>query len=315
MAQNQIGLTVVIPVFNNASTVGTLLADLSRHLPNVTDSFEVLAIDDGSTDESWQIIQHHCSLNRQIRGLKLSRNFGQHQAIRAGLKNASGKWLVLMDADLADNPVDIKKLLDVAISGNFDIAVSTWDHEKYRQRYSSRIFHQMVGRLTKSANHIVQQGTFRVFNRSVCDALLQYSEQRPVYGPLMDQIGFRKTYVMLDRQKEHTSKSSYSMRKRLALAVPLLASYSNVPFTLAVSTGFGILLCCAAVCAALLIRFVNEGGNPFSTTVLFAFTGFVLIGSLFILLGAVLFYLLIIFRETLDRPGFHIENDTSYDAS
>src|SRR3954462_12002419 len=116
-------LSIVSPVYKTGSMIEPLLKELAVSLAVITEDFEIILVDDGSPDDAWAHIQRACAAFPKVKGIKLSRNFGQHYAITAGLDQCSGEWIVVMDSDLQDRPEEISRLFEEAIKG-FDIVIA-----------------------------------------------------------------------------------------------------------------------------------------------------------------------------------------------
>jgi dolichol-phosphate mannosyltransferase len=301
-------LSVVIPVFNNSATLDELVMRLSKTLNDVSIDWEVLLIDDGSKDDSWIKIESLIKLYQTCRGVRLTRNFGQHPAIRAGLERSRGESILLMDADLEDKPEEIVKLLN-ALSENphTQVVYSVAEYDDGSQgRLSSRIFRKFFNRATK--NDLPEGvGTLRAFTKSVRDEILKYPERSAIYGPLMVEMGFKYVYVSVSRSASERGASSYTPFKRLELGVSALVMYSNRFYYALVATGLlvgllaGVYLFSITVQYLLGYRELIEGQILLLIVSLFGFS------TLLILLGVSFVYLSSIHREVLSRPYFHID--------
>ncbi len=223
-------VSVLIPVYNNATTIRELHDRLDRSLRLLTDEFEIIFVNDGSSDDSWAVICDLSTRNPEVVGIQLSRNFGQHPAIDAALRRVRGDIAVLMDADLQDQPEELPKLLaPFETNANLDIVYTEFVLAgSGKSRLTSRLFHALYTRVTNTRMP-KNAGTYRAFRRRVTEALLDYPERSAIYGPLMVQMGFEHTYVTVARSAASGRKTSYTFGKRLALAVSALVSYSSLP--------------------------------------------------------------------------------------
>ena len=216
-------VSVIVPVFNNSKTIDELVERTVSALQTAAKAFEILLIDDGSQDDSWYKIDALVQKNDSCRGVRLTRNFGQHPAIRVGLERSHGEIIVLMDADLEDKPEEIVKLIS-ALDSNPEIQVvytiSEYD-DGSKGRFSSRIFRRYFNWVTK--NTLPDGvGTLRAFTRTIRMELLKYPERSVIYGPLMVEMGFRSDFVKVSRSSIGRGKSSYTIFKRLELGISAL---------------------------------------------------------------------------------------------
>jgi polyisoprenyl-phosphate glycosyltransferase len=297
-------VSVIVPVYRNESSLQELVERLVRTLGAMGRRFEILLIDDGSPDRSWEVIQRLGAEFQQVVGLKLSRNFGQHPAIAAGLERARGDVTVLMDADLQDQPEELPALLAKLDEGSDVVyTVNVDDEGGGSSRFTSALFHYSFSRLT----HVdVPQsiGTYRVFTRKFREALLSYPERRPLYGPLMLYMGFTAAFVPVSRQPSKTRTSGYTLPKRLGLAIDTLASYTNVPHRILLLIGSVLTTASALYLAILVADYAIRGPELASGLTLVTGIIVLLMGAVLLSIGIVGSYVFRVFEEVLDRPRY-----------
>ena len=296
-------VSVVIPVYRNEAVLDELVERLVRTLRTYGRPFEIVLVDDGSPDRSWERIQALSGLHPEVVGLKLSRNFGQHPAIAAGLERARGDATVLMDADLEDEPEQIPLLLAKLDEGNDVVyTVSVDEAGAGTSRLTSAIFHYSFSRITQ-VDVPRAIGTYRVFNRKFRDALLSYPERRPLYGPLMLYMGFKTTFMPVPRRRTRGS-SSYSFLRRLSLAADTLVSYTNVPHKILVFFGSALAGASALYLVALVLDYVIRGPEVASGFTLLLGITLLLMGAVLLSIGIVGSYVFRVFQEVLGRPRY-----------
>ena len=306
--KNQLDISVIIPVYNNASTLSSLIRQLTSALADITPDYEIIFVNDGSTDESLEIINFGCLTYREVKAINLSRNFGQHPAISAALAHSTGRYTVLMDADLQDRPEDIKKLIDILQREEVDI-IYTAKMMKFSKgrRLSSDLFHYVFSKCSGSAvpRNI---GTFRAFNNVVLLALLSFSERNVVYGPLMFFMGFRWKCIELENNPRAPSRSSYTFTKRLKLAVDSLVTYTNMPSRMVLYTGIFTLFSAAMYGFLVLTEYLFYGSAMPSGTTLIIFLLCINLGCSMFMLGIIGSYVFRVYQEVLCRPRYIIQN-------
>lgn len=299
-------VSVVIPVYRNEAFLDELARRLVETLVGLGRSFEILFVDDGSTDRSWQVIQELSGRYPEVVGLRLSRNFGQHPAISAGFERACGDVTVLMDADLQDAPEELPRLLEQLDAG-VDVVYTTIVGESGsgRLRPTSALFHFSFAR---AANVAVPPsiGTYRAFNRAFREALMSYPERRALYGPLMLYIGFKTAFVPVRRQERPGGGSSYGFAKRMSLAVDTLVSYTNVPLRLLVMLGSAITLLSAVYLVVLVVDYLVRGSEFANGLTLLLGVTLLFMGTVLASLGVLGTYVFRIFQEVLGRPRYLI---------
>lgn len=238
----KIDLSIIIPVYRAENIINKLMERLTNSLALVTQNYEIILIEDGSPDLSWDKIEDHCKIDKKIKGIKLSRNFGQHHAITAGLDHAKGEWIVVMDCDLQDRPEEIPNLYHKALEG-FDIVFARRVNRKdsYNKKLSSKIFYNTFSYLSG----IEQDGTignFGVYNRKVIAVINQMREPMRAFLPMAKWVGFKTTKVDIKHDERFDGKSSYSLSKLMQLALDAAIAYSDKPLKLTIKLGFSISL-------------------------------------------------------------------------
>jgi dolichol-phosphate mannosyltransferase len=296
-------ISVVLPVYRTAQYLRELYRRLVATLEPLAGDFELLMIDDGSPDDAWSILTELARADPRVKAIRLSRNFGQHAAICAGFEHATGDCIVLMDADLQDCPEDIPVLLK-HLHGDCDVVYTVKEgDESWLTRWTSRLYHDVVSRLSRQEVP-ANIGTFRLFSRRVLQALRAYPEYNVLYGPLMFHVGFRSAVVCVPHPRRQGGSSSYSFRKRLALAVNSLISYTDFPHRFLVYFGGLILVLSALYTVALVIRYLvaAEPAPPGLTLLALLIT--VSLGSLMLGLGVIGMYVFRVYQEVLRRPRY-----------
>lgn len=301
-------LSILIPAYNNEAYLRELCGRIDSSLSQAGIPFEIVFVNDGSRDRTWQILSELASADVHIKAICLSRNFGQHAAISAALEHAAGDRFVLMDADLQDRPELIPALLERLDGGQNDIVytLKTGGEDSLVRRLTSRAFHSFVSSSTSSQTE-TNIGTFRAFNKKVADALLDYRERAVVYGPLMHTMGYRTAFVPVPRDARQGSGSSYTFSKRMSLAFQSIVSYSTLPQKLLLWTG-GIV-CAASVVylLAIVVQYLAGGEGLAQGLTLLVVLVLFLIGVLMLGLGIISAYLFLVYREILDRPRYHVQ--------
>jgi dolichol-phosphate mannosyltransferase len=301
-------ISILATCYNNEARLAEFADRVRTTLEPLGHPYEIVIIDDGSTDQSWEILRSIALQDARFRGILLSRNFGQHPAILAGLDSVQGDITVLMDSDLDDEPELIPMLLEPIIQGRAEI-VLTQAPESGRRRLSSKLFHWLVQNATKSPQ-TAMIGTYRAFNSRVSKSLREYRDHSSLFGPLSTQIGFRKQLVTLPIKSSAERTTTYNLKKRLRLAWPVLLHEVGLPMKAVMSTVALMLVLAVILGATALVRFLVGGGDLSSTTSLVFLVLIVNQALLGVGIAAIALYVRGILRETLRRPRFHIAEDT-----
>jgi dolichol-phosphate mannosyltransferase len=299
-------LSVVAPVFNEHGTLAELHRRLTAALATLG-SYEIVLVDDGSTDGSWDALLGLAARDPRVRLLKLSRNFGHQAALSAGLDAARGDAVVLMDADLQDPPELIPRLVETWREG-FDVVYAVrGDREgETRVRLASiALFYRLLHRI--SPTEIPRNvGDFRLLSRRAADAVSAMPERARFLRGMTSWIGFRQTGVTYTREARHAGESKYPPSKLVRLAFDGITSFSTAPIKLVTAIGFALVVFCVGVLGwTLYVRFFTSH-HPQGWTSVIAVV--LLLGGVQLLsLGVVGQYVARIFDETKQRPVYLVE--------
>ncbi len=311
----RVELSVVVPVFNEEENLDELHRRLTASLDGAVKSYELVLVDDGSVDRSWEIITSLARRDWRVRGLRFARNFGHQMAFTAGLREARGDAVVIMDADLQDPPELIGKLLEQHRAG-FEVvyAVRTARQgESLFKRLSARLFYRLLRRLTQ-VEVPLDTGDFRLMGRRAVDAFCRLPEHHRFTRGLVAWLGFPSIGVPFERPARRAGETNYPLRKMLRLAVDAITSFSRVPLQLATWLGLamvagGGLGLGAAVLAAVVKRAeINPTGVVVAAVVLVGGVQLVAVG----VLGA---YLARVFDEVQGRPLYVVQETVGGEGS
>lgn len=302
----QTHISIVTPVYGCCDSLRSLYSRLIKTLTGLTNSFEIIMVNDASPDKSWETIKELSEKDDRLKGINLSRNFGQHRAITAGLDHAKGDWIVVMDCDLQDQPEEIVKLYKKAQEG-FDIVFGRRVNrqDSYFKRLSSRAYYKLYDYLadTKTDYTIAN---FSIISKKVLNALKLYKESNRAYTLLIDMVGFERTQIDIKHSQREEGKSSYTLKKLLNHALDSIIYHSNKPLRLSIKFGFSISML-SLIYAVYLIGtyFINGTSVEGWTSVMVSiyFIG----GLLFMNLGFVGLYIGKVFDETKARPLYIID--------
>ena len=234
-------LGLVIPAYNEAENLPVLLEELEQALDSAGYSYEILFVDDGSTDGTAQLIRDRASTDCGVRGLILTRNFGHQAAISVGLAHVRGRVVGIMDADLQDRPADLLLLYGQLLATSADVAyaVRRSRQEGAFKRLSYHVFYRVLERLARVSIPL-DSGDFCVMRREFVDRLNALPERLRFVRGLRSWVGGKQIGVPVDRDARRAGTPKYTMRKLMRLAVDGLVSFSDVPLRLASVLGFTV---------------------------------------------------------------------------
>lgn len=308
--RQSIDLSVVIPVYKSEDCLPELYRRLVESLDALGLAFEIIMVEDCGGDRSWALIQEIAARDDRLRGIKLSRNFGQHNALTAGLDQVRGDWTIVMDSDLQDKPEDIARLIEKTRDGHdVVIARSILRKDTWLKRVTSHAFYQVLSWLS---GYRYEKGVrpFRIMSRGAVEAIKAMREQTRTLGPLTEWIGFYPAYIGVEVEQRYAGRSSYSWARLLKLAFGTILAYSDKPLRISIGVGFTMSGCACLYGLYILIRSVLHdipvpGWSSLITSLYF-------IGGLILAnLGVVGVYLGKTFEEAKGRPLYLIARRTS----
>ena len=300
-------LSVVIPIYNDEEVIGELLRRLTAVVEDIVGEYEIILVDDGSRDHSWKIMQQERAQRAHLRIARLSRNFGQQNAIAAGLSLTTKELIVLMDSDLQDRPEDIPLLIDALLADKeATMAIAQWEERKdSRMKIAvSRLFQRVSNRIT-DIHQMPRLGIFRVMKKSVVDELRNFPERTATAVSLLYYIGHKYVALPLKREARFAGKSGYNLSKMLSLTFARIFSFSMFPIRMV--TYLGALLCVGSMIAALGLIIYKLAGNVLAGWTSMMVMMLFLFGLNFAFLGILGEYIGRIFLETKQRPNYIIE--------
>ncbi|MBO5613453.1 MAG: glycosyltransferase family 2 protein [Prevotella sp.] len=299
-------LSIISPCYGAPTLLRELARQIDEVAKSITPDYEIILVEDGSPDNSREIIRSICEENKKVKAVFLSRNFGQQPAINAGLDASSGEWVAILDCDLQNPPSHIRSLYEKAQEG-YDIVFASRQErpDSYFMTQGSKMFNKLIGYLTNTKQD-ESVAEFAIYNRKVVDAMRQMGDYVRYY-PLMDKwVGFRMTKVQVPHDERTDGKtSSYSMLKRIDLAITTTIAFSTKVLRLIVYAGS--LLSILAICFALYlaIEFMITGIDVSGWLTLFVSMWFIA-GVIITVLGIVATYIGYIFDEVKRRPTYII---------
>lgn len=300
-------LSVVVPIYNDQEVIAELLRRVTAVVETLVKDYEIILVDDGSRDNSWTVMQEERQQRAHLRIARLSRNFGQQNAIAAGLSLTTKELIVLMDSDLQDRPEDIPTLIDALLADlEATMAIAQWEERKdSRMKIAvSRLFQHVSNRIT-DIHTMPRLGIFRVMKKSVVDELRNFPERTATAVSLLYYIGHKYVAVPLKRDARFAGKSGYNLSKMLSLTFARILSFSMFPIRMV--TYLGALLCVGSMLAALALVIYKLVGNVVTGWTSMMVLMLFLFGLNFAFLGILGEYIGRIFLETKQRPNFIIE--------
>ncbi|AFL67647.1 glycosyltransferase family 2 protein [Sulfurospirillum barnesii] len=301
-----IKISVVSPVYGCKESLFELYERLVASLSQISNQFEIIFVNDACPQGSWERIVMLCARDERVKGINLSRNFGQHYAITAGLDHAKGEWVVVMDCDLQDRPEEIIKLYNTARDG-YDIVFGrrVERQDSFFKRLGSRAFNKVLEYFTDS-KHDNSIANFGIYSQKVVQTINRYREHSRDFLLFAQMVGFKKIEIDIEHASRTYGSSSYNLSKLFKLAIDSIVSHSNKPLRLSIQLGFFIALGSLMYASWLVLRYFFYGTTTEGWTSLMV-SMFFMFGLLFAIIGIVGLYIGKIFDEVKRRPLYIIE--------
>ena len=300
-------ISLVIPVYNEELLIEELFLRTQAALQSVGVPFEVIIVDDGSSDKTLERLIACHSADPRFKVLSLARNFGHQAAYTAGLSYAKGEYIAMMDGDMQDPPELLKALYEAIRTGSFDIVYGrrAGRKEKGPRRLFIDLFHSMYTRIARLKN-IKDVGNFSIMTRRAANALLSLNEKNRYLPGLRSFIGFKQGFVDYERQDRTKGEAKMSVLKLFSLAFDAIFSFSSLPVKVCLYSGLvGVLLIIFAAVYTLVGKVTGLAPLGWSSIILSVY----FIGSVQLLsIGILGEYVFRIYKETQNRPIFIISS-------
>lgn len=304
-------ISIVSPIYRGEKMLEELVSRIEQSVSSFTDDFEIILSNDCSPDNSWSVIEDICSKDKRVKGINLSKNFGQPYAITAGLSMSTGNYVVVMDCDLQDRPEEIPKLYAKAKEG-WDVVLAKRMNrqDNYFKRLSSVIFHRVYDYLSgvKTDNSI---GNFGIYCKGIIDEYVKIPEYARSFSVLIGTLGFKTTTVEVVHAERAEGESSYTLKKLLTLTFNVILANSNKPLKIAVICGFVMsfvsLLVALYNVVARFVGFIDVPGYTFTV-----FSIWFCAGLQMSMLGIMGLYIGKVYNQVKGRPYYIIRNTINF---
>lgn len=306
-------LSVVVPMYNEEEVIETTYRRLAAVLDTIDETSEIVFVNDGSRDRTADIVRRLCQEDGRVKLIDFSRNFGHQIAVTAGMDYASGRTVVLIDADLQDPPEIIPEMIakwregyDVVYGKRIARRGETWF-----KKLTATLFYRLLRSMT-SVNIPVDTGDFRLMDRKVCDTLCSMREQSRYIRGMVSWAGFRQTSVEYVREERFAGETKYPLRKMLRLSADAITSFSTKPLKLAGILGF--LMSAAGFIYLLVVVYLKL----FTDSTTPGWSSLIVISLLFhgitlSLLGVLGEYIGRIYEEAKNRPLYVVSDKVNFD--
>ena len=287
-------ISIVSPVYRAEKILPILVSEINLVMERIGEDYEIILVDDRSPDNSWEVMKVLSNQNPKIKSIRLSRNFGQHSAIFAGLTRTKGDWVVVMDCDMQDQPKEIAKLYKKALEG-YDIVLGQRENrkDKFLKKLSSKLFYKVFNYLSGANfdNNVANFGIYVKF-----------------FSLFINWIGFKSVSIPIEHGEREEGKSTYSVGRLFKQAFNVIISFSDKPLRLFINFGLSISVLSFIVgIYYLYLALTGKIAQPgFSSLIL---SIWFLSGIIISCIGIVGVYLGKTFDQAKDRPTFIIDEE------
>lgn len=303
-------LSVVSPVFKSSPLISELVKRLIFSLEKITRDFEIILVEDCSPDNSWEIILTESIKDSRVKGIKLSKNFGQHHAISAGLDATKGEWVIVMDCDLQDQPEEIVRLYTEAHQNKFHIVLAERVSRKdpILKVLFSKIFYASLSFLT-GVKHDNSIANFGIYHRKVIEAIKSMKETIRYFPVMVNWVGFKSTKIKVEHGERTKGKSSYNFRRLLNLAFDIILANSDKPLRITIKIGLVISTVAFGFAISNAIKAL-QGEIEVLGYASIIISIWLLGGLVIVILGVIGLYVGKTFEGVKNRPNYIIESLT-----
>lgn len=304
-------ISVVSPVYGCTDSLMELCRRTTQVLERTGEDFEIILVDDGDRDGAWSAIEALAAGDPRIRGIRLSRNFGQHHAISAGIEHSVGTHVVVMDCDLQDRPEEIPRLLDTARKGFEVVFAQRIDRrDAVLKRWASRLFYRCLTSLTGVPyDHTI--ANFGIFSRKVIDTLKRMPESDRCFPLMVKWTGLRSTSIAVDHAERLHGRSSYGIRSLIRLALNIVLSYSDKPLRMVVKLGMLFSLFAFVVAGISIYLYLVESIAVAGYTSIIA-SIWLMGGVIVFCIGVIGLYVGRLFEDAKRRPHYIVEQRVNF---
>lgn len=303
-------ISIISPVYGAEGIIHELVKRIEEHIQDITDDYEIILIEDKSPDNSWLEIEQVSEKKSKVKGVKLSRNFGQHNAISAGMEIVSGDYVVLMDCDLQHDPKYLVTLHDKIKEGYDLVYTKTISREHGFLKNLTAVGYYKFLKFISDFDMDPNIGSFSMLSRKVVDAFNQYNDYRKAYLWALNWTGFNYAVVEIEHAKRYAGKSSYNVRKLLIHALNVTTANSDKLLYLSVYMGIGISLTSFLGIFYLIYRYFTIGGlegwSSLMVVTMFC-CGFILTA-----IGITSVYIAKIYEQTKGRPRYLVSKTINF---
>ena len=299
-------LSVVSPVYFAEKSIHKLVDTIIAECSLLAHDFEIILVDDGSADKTWDLVETLSAKVPNLKGIRLSRNFGQHYAISCGIEHAAGTWIVVMDGDLQDHPKEIRRLLEKTSEGYKIVTANrTGRKDTFFKRGTSVLFWKTLSYLTgKPLHHSISN--FGIYHKDVISSVVSMHDNIRFFPTMVNWVGYPKTSIDIEHNARQEGESTDTFGRMLRMALDVILVNSEKPLKMVIKTGLLISFISFLIGAIYLFKyFTHQILVPGYASIIISiwFLG----GLIIFILGILGLYISKTFDAVKNRPYYIIE--------
>lgn len=300
-------ISVISPVYKGEKMLDELISRIEDSVESFTNDYEVILVNDCSPDESWVKMKKICEKDKKVKGINLSRNFGQESAITAGLTESTGEWVIVLDCDLQDRPEEIPSLYKKAQEEGYDVVFAEIQErgDKLMKTFTSRVYNYVFAYFTDSPVRR-KSNNFGIYHRKVIDAVLSMGDHIRCFQVDVLWVGFRVGFHPVTKDARAEGTSGYTWTRLISMAFDNIIAFSNKPLRLALRFGICIVIISIFCVCYYLIRYIAGGIDVDGFTTLVV-SIWLIAGILISLIAMVGIYVGRVFDKVKERPLFIVK--------
>ena len=296
-------ISLIAPFYGRSEFVGSFLSGYNNILESIPNDYEIIIVDDSKDEKTFNELVKSKEKYPRLKIIKLTKNWGQHPAILAGIEYSTGDYIVLTDCDLQEDPQNILRFLELIDSYDIIIGEKSEYKTSITSKFLSKLFWKLFNYFSK-INYNPNQVTQRLFTKKVKESILKYKDQNIFWGGIFQDVGFKLYFHPIEHKESIDKKSSYNLKSKLSLAITFLTSFSISPLRISSAISVGMfLLSVLSLIYVFYLKFVvvTPTGYASMITVILFCSGFQLLA-----LGIIGEYLSKTFSQTMQRPRYLI---------
>jgi dolichol-phosphate mannosyltransferase len=302
-------LSVIVPCLNEENNLIEFKSRIKKVINDLSITYKIYFIDDGSTDKSWEIIKDFSNEDKNILGIKLSKNFGHQNAISAGFQSANSDYVLIMDADLQDPPELLHDMYNKISKNNLNVvyAKRIKSNENLFKKFTSKIFYIIFNALS-DVKIPRDTSDFRIIDKKILNEIKKLSEKDIFYRGLIPWMGFKSDFVEFERKNRKQGQSGWTLVKMFNFAITALTSFSSIPIRLSFYLCFFMSIIFIFNSVYALYSYLQNNTVKGWTSIVLIISFFNII--VFFILGIISEYVGKIYTEIKNRPNFIIDEKT-----